>query len=324
VDPAARDQAVTAFRHQVHAAIGFTWFDHQADWQLASEGWTLQTYPPLEGDYYTEVLLPDPTDVTYVAENRPQHTVKVKRAITPRLGGVAHNLANLAAYKGGKSYGGSAWLTGFAILPKALVQLIGSEYATSEPEFTYLCEMLCSAPPYGMGMKYHQLLNDKRAGRMRLALKTGAQFECKSWERREGLKGAKVTAYYYAEAYQLPGMICYNSISQNLRQLRGFAAWTTTPDEPWVSFLHDRGHDPQEPDWHCSCGARDDCNPFTFDQKARDRDDPDKGGIMTRERFEIAHNGRLGTFVGRVYAYARGEHLFSPATHPQIFKGALA
>lgn len=327
VNVAARDRLVDTFRRRLYSAIDFVPFPHQADWQLAAHGWTLTDGAATEGDYYCAVQIPDPTDTTYTAEDRIQRTICQARAIVPRFGRglAAHHLADLAAYKGGKSYGGAAFLTGYAILPDANVHLIGMEYGICEHEFNYLVQFLCSEPPRGLNLKYRQLLNDKRGGRMRLALKPlmpggdGAIFECKSWERKEGLKGAKVDLYYYCESYQFPGMDCYNTISQNLRQRRGRAVWTTTPDEPWVQYLHDRGHNAEDPDWHCTCGADDTCNPFTFDQKARDRDDPDKGGIMTRERFEIAHNGRLGTFVGRVYSYLRGEKHLSYESHPDLW-----
>lgn len=300
--------------------MGFTWFEHQADWQLASEGWTLLTSAPQPGDNYTDIQVADPLDTTYVLEDRHQRTKIVPRVIIPRVVndyvGPAHHCANLAAYKAGKSYGGAAWLVGFGILPEGNVQLIGLEYSTSEPEFNYLLEFLCSER--GLNMKA-KIVNDLRSGRMSISLETGCLFSVKSWNQKEALKGKKVDAYYYAEAYQLPGMICYTSISQNLRQNRGYAAWTTTPDEPWVASLHDKGHG-EDADWHCNCGAKDIANPYTYDQKARDRDDPDKGGIMTRERFAIAHDGTLGTFVGRVYGYKRGDRMISPDVFPQMYR----
>lgn len=317
VDTHARDRAVDAFRRHVWTSIGFVPFAHQADWSLAAHGWSLTDREPGDGDYYTSILVADPADTTYPAEGRSQHVLTALRALAPRPGGIAHHLANLAAFKGGKSYGGAAHLAGYAILPDAVVYLVGMEYGICEHEFTYLVEMLCS--DRGMGMPYTRLLNDARGGRMTLTLKTGARFECKSWERKENLKGAKADCYYYCEAYQFPGLVCYTAIAQNLRERRGRAIWTTTPDTPWVTFLHDRGHGADD-DWHCSCGADDRCNPFTFDQAARDRDDPEKGGIMTRERFEIAHNGRIGGFIGRVYQYQRGDKLSSPSLHAGLWR----
>lgn len=322
-DVRARDLAVNAYRRQVYAALDLVLFPHQAEWQLATEGYTLLDAEPAPGDRYTLIRVPDLTDRTYTREHRSQHTLVVPRTVIPRypdehgVGEVAHHAADLAGFKAGKSWGGAAWLTGFAIVPDAHVQLIGAEYSTSEPEFTYLTDFLCAER--GMNMPYTQLVMDARNGRMRLQLQTGAIFECQSWENNKRLKGRRVDCYYWAECYMLPGMMTYNSVSQNLREKRGFSIWTTTADEPWVSAIHDRAHG-VDPDWHCTCGIDSACNPFTHDQRARDRDDPDKGGIMTRERFEIAYKGRLGAFVGRVYeSYQRGGQQFTPLTHPDIW-----
>lgn len=318
-----RNRMIAAFRRKVCEANGITLFPHQAEWQLASEGWTLVDAIPGPGDTYTHVQIPDEADVTFLAENRRQRGIVVRRTIVPRPFGPAHFLVDLAAYKAGKSYGGAVWLSGFGIVPaedSMGVQIIGLEYSTSEPEFNYLCELLLSER--GMNMKATKLLNDRRQGRMLLYLPTGAKFEVKSWERKEGLKGKKVIGYYAAEAYQLPGLEVVTTIAQNLRQLQGFYALTTTPDRPWVGTLHDLGHG-KDPDWHCTCGVDSSCNIHTFDQRARDRDDPTKGGIMTRERFAIAHQGQLGHFVGRVYDVQRGSKLFSPVTHPAMWKPNL-
>lgn len=317
---------VSEFRKQVFDRMGVVPFPHQADWMLASEGWTLTTESPQPGDYFTRVLVP----VSYVDivskdtrtfEVDGVEVCEVSRKIVPRLGigQIARFLSLLAAYKGGKSYSMGLWAAGFGILPDANVQFVGLEYGTSEPEYNYLLEALVSER--GMNMKYDTLTNDKRGGRMRLKLRTGCEYEVKSWNQKEALKGAKVDCYLYTEAYQLPGLQCFTSVSQNLRQRKGFAVFATTPDRPWVGALHDQGHG-RDADWHCVCGVSAEANPFTFDQRAKDRDDPDKGGLMTRERFEIAWRGRLGSFVGRVYNYGRGERQFSPGTHPWLFGDA--
>lgn len=314
-----RNALIAAFRREVCKVNGITLFPHQAEWQLASEGWVLVDQLPQPGQHYALVQVPDPDDDLYTEENRLQRSLVVQRLILPRPFGAAHYLVDLAGYKGGKSYGGAVWLSGFAAVPAGDsmgVQIIGSEYSTSEPEFNYLSDLLCSER--GMNMRPTKYLNDRRAGRMLLHLPTGAKFEVKSWERKEALKGKKVLAYYAAEAYQLPGLEVVTSINQNLRQLRGFYALTTTPDRPWVGALHELGHG-ADPEWHCTCGVDSRCNVYTYDQKARDRDDPGKNGIMTRERFAIAHLGQLGHFVGRVYDVQRGSRLFSPVTHPQLW-----
>lgn len=245
----------------------------------------------------------------------------VRRSVVPRSGGPAHFVADLSGYKAGKSYGGALWLAGFAAVPYE-VQLIGAEYSTSEPEFDYLSELLLSER--GMNMHATKYLNDRRQGRMLIEFDEGegATFEVKSWERKEALKGKRVLCYYFAEAYQLPGFECFTSIEQNLRELDGFACFTTTPDRPWVDVLHQLGHG-ADPDWFCTCENDAACNPFTFDQRARDRDDPEKGGIMTRERFAIAWGGKLGHFVGRVYDVRRQARELSPLTWPQIWSPAV-
>lgn len=320
LDFARRNAIVAAFRSKVRALLNITLFPHQAAWQLASEGLTLIDRRPEPGDTAFDCKIPDPDDLTFMIENRQQRAVIVPYTVVPRPFGPAHYLVNLAAYKGGKSYGGALWLSGFGVLPaedSMGVQIIGAEYTTSEPEFNYLCEIFCSER--GLNMKAVRMQNNKRQGQMLLQLPTGAKYEVKSWESKEGLKGKKVIAYYYAEAYQLPGLEVFTSLSQNLRELQGFAAFTTTPDTAWVGALHDQGHG-KDPDWHCTCGVDSRCNVYTYDQKARDRDDPDKNGIMTRERFAIAHLGLLGHFVGRVYDVQRGQRHCTPGTHPELWK----
>lgn len=325
----ARDQAIAYFRRQVATAARVVPLRHQAEWQLASEGWTLLDRLPKPGEHYQELILPasmlksgSRTVRALTINGIPSYIVQ--RAIAPRVvsgyRGPAHVIADLGAYKVGKSFWTALWTSGFAIIPDAKVHIIGAEYSTAEPEFTYLADFLLSER--GMNMRADVYHNDKRAGRMRIRLRNGMEFEVKSWERKEGLKGKKLIAYVYCEAYQLPGLEVYTTLAQNLRELRGYALASTTPDRPWVSVFHDYGHG-LDPDWHCTCAARAEENPFTFDQRARDRDDPTKNGIMTRERFAIAWEGRLGSFIGRVYDFTRGDpsRYFSPVTHPHLWKG---
>jgi len=40
---------------------------------------------------------------------------------------------------------------------------------------------------------------------------------------------------------------------------------------------------------------------------------------LTKEKFEIAHHGALGDFVGRVFKYQRGDVQFGPGSHPELF-----
>lgn len=325
---ARRTALVAAYRRRVLQANGLHWLAHQAEWVLASEGWSLLPYAPSPGDHYVDVVLPlaSTPPAALIVDRlvvREIPCALVRRAVVPRSGGAAAIIADLAAFKAGKSFAAALWASGYAVLPDANVDFIGFEYSTCEPEFNYLVDFLCSES--GMGMPYLVLHNDAAHGRMKLVLKEpsgkrGATFVCKSWERKESLKGKKRDAYVYCEAYQLPGLEVYTSLSQNLRERRGAALFPTTPDRPWVGVFHDYGHG-QDPDWHCTCCVDANQNPFTFDQKARDRDDPEHGGIMTREKFAIAWQGKLGRFIGRVYDFSRGdlERYFTPDTHPHLW-----
>lgn len=156
-----------------------------------------------------------------------------------------------------------------------------------------------------MNLKADSAINRPRDGKMHLDLTNGAQFTARSWERKDTLKGKEIDAYVYCEAYQLPGIECFTSFSQNLRARRGFAYFATTPDRPWIDQLHSLGHG-ADPEWHCTCSIGAEVNPFTFDQKAKDRD----ATLMTKEKFEIHYNGRMGKFVGQVFPYQKGDRTF--------------
>ncbi|NDF01766.1 MAG: hypothetical protein EB034_26425, partial [Verrucomicrobia bacterium] len=58
---------------------------------------------------------------------------------------------------------------------------------------------------------------------------------------------------------------------------------------------------------------------FTFDQAAKDRDDPDKGGLMTRERFAVAWGGKVNRHIGAVYDFEKEAQIFSPLNFPQLW-----
>jgi hypothetical protein len=306
-----RHARVIKYRREVYEKIGFVWFPHQADWQLATEGWTLNSRAPAPGEASTLVQLEDESIEP--------------RAITPRVGGAARVASDLAAYKSGKSYSASAWATGFAELPDANVVFIGLEQINCSNEFDYLAHFLLSEE--GMNLKYDVFRNDKREGKMWLRLANGAYFEVRSYKKRETLKGDKVDAYIYCEAYMMPGLQCYTSISQNLRERDGFAIFPTTPDSAWVNVLHEKAHGvdergrplPTDPHWHCTCDIDNSCNPYTYDQSARDRDDPDKGGLMTRERYRIAWQGKVGKHIGQVYDYDQAQLMVTPETHPNLW-----
>lgn len=297
VDNDTRDALISLFRERVCETLGVAPFKHQREVWLASDGLEFDGWGALAGP---TVRLEDGNIVHASTKVRSQ--------------GRARFLSDLGAFKIGKSYGAALWGSGFGCVPGAKVSLVGLEYNICEPEFTYICEFLLSAR--GMGLKAKSHVNRPRQGDMYLELTNGAVFECRSWERKESLKGKENDAYIYCEAYQLPGIECFTSFSQNLRARRGYAYFATTPDRPWIKQLHELGHG-ADPEWHCTCGVAADTNPYTFDARAKLRD----ASLMTKEKFEIHYNGQLGDFVGSVFNYTRGSHQFDRTTHPQLFDG---
>jgi hypothetical protein len=143
---------------------------------------------------------------------------------------------------------------------------------------------------------------------MWLDLENGCRYEAKSWERKDTLKGKEIDAYCFCEAFMLPGIECLTSNSQNLRARRGYAIFPTTPDRPWVKELHGLGHGEDE-EWHCTCSVGAEVNPFTFDARSKVRDEK----LMTREKFAIHYEGKLGDFVGRVFNFSRGQSVIPAA-----------
>ena len=295
-----RDQLITAFRYKLAEQYGVVPFPHQAAWWAASDGAVLLDVEVEEGQGMGVRVGPD--EVRY-------------RALAPREGGRARVIADLGAFKIGKSFSSALWVAAFACVPNARVQLVGLEYDICAPEFEYLLEFLCS--DRGMGIKPESVQNRPRDGRMWLEFENGARFEAKSWERKDTMKGKEIDCYLYCEAYMLPGLECYTSFSQNLRARNGYAVFATTPDRPWVNDIHNAAHSglPEFRAWHCTCSVHSSQNPFTFDKGAMERDK----SLMTREKFAIHYEGKLGDFVGRVYGYQRGERTFSPLTHPYLF-----
>ena len=57
-------------------------------------------------------------------------------------------------------------------------------------------------------------------------------------------------------------------------------------------------------------------NPYSFNQKAMDRDKH----LLTREKFSIAYLGKLGTYVGRVYNYQRGDRVMTLQNEPRFWQ----
>jgi hypothetical protein len=296
IDIATRDEVISLFRERVCEQMGVAPFLHQRQVWAASDGLELT------GDE-------DPNGLSVRLENGDC----IRAAYRPRSAGRARFLADLGAFKIGKSYGAALWASGFAAVPGAVVNLVGLEYDICEPEFTYLSEFLLSST--GMGLKADSHQNRPRDGKMYLDLPNGAKFVARSWERKDSLKGKEIDAYVYCEAYQLPGIECFTSFSQNLRARRGYAYFATTPDRPWIKLLHELGHG-GDPEWHCTCSVPADVNPYTFDATSKIRDKK----LMTTEKYLIHYEGQMGDFVGRVFNYSKGQRTFDHTTHPFLFK----
>lgn len=297
ISPDLRDAAAAAFRAAICEKMEIVPFFHQRAWWAATEGLVLLDVEDPQGAL---VRLPDSSLHRYMLAPRPE--------------GRARFVSDLGAFKVGKSFGSGLWAAGFGCLPNRRISLVGLEYDICEPEFSYLIEFLLSER--GMGMKAKHVTNRPRSGDMFLELDNGTRYEARSWERKDSLKGKEIDAYVYCEAYQLPGIECFTSFSQNLRARRGFAVFPTTPDRPWVKQLHDLGHG-ADPEFACVCSVGAESNPFTFDARAKERDK----ALMTREKYAIHYEGKLGDFVGRVFNYQRGDRQFTAGSHPELFDG---
>src|SRR5262245_25685794 len=118
-DATGRNQLVATTRHEIYRRCGVTLFPHQATWQLATEGWSLTDQPARSGLPFVNVLLPDVS-----VPDDPTRATTVPRLVTPRTGGIAHIAWDLAAYKSGKSFSAAAWMTGFAFVPGARIEII--------------------------------------------------------------------------------------------------------------------------------------------------------------------------------------------------------
>lgn len=289
---------------------------HQREWWAASDGLTLLDVPDLQGQMVlvTAEGLQRGDYVQGEVELNGIQCYRVPRMVVPRVGGNARFLADLGAFKVGKSWGAAMWASGLAIIPGRKISLIGAQYDMVSPEFDYIVEFLLSER--GMNMPYETCINNPRNGDMVLVLENGTKYEARSWERKDSLKGKEIDAYIYCEAYQLPGIECLTGFSQNLRVRRGFGVFATTPDRPWVKELHDLGHGEDE-EFHCTCSVPAEANPVSFDMKAKIRDEK----LMTREKFAIHYGGKLGDFVGRVFNYQRGSGEFTSGSFPALFEG---
>lgn len=238
---ARRHAAFAEYRRVVWDKLQLIPFPHQADWILASEGYTLVDRAPTGKEHSQLVRLPDGSVTAW--------------ACVPREGGAAHVLTDLAAFKAGKSFSLAMFAAGFAApdLPDgpASVEFVGLEYETSEMEFDYLAHFLLSEA--GMNLDYFEHRNNKKDGAMWIELQNGAYFRVRSYRssrKSDSMKGKTRDCYVFCEAFMLPGLQVYSHVSQNLRQRNGFACFATTPDRAWVTILHEKAHG-KDPHWHC-------------------------------------------------------------------------
>jgi hypothetical protein len=132
VPPVLRDRLITEFRRFLCDHINFVPFEHQADWWVTTDGYEL-----------TDSLADPESDEPSIQVCLPTGTIEQRRLV-PRTAGRAKVVAELGAYKSGKSAGAGLWGAAFAAVPNALVYLVGNEYDMCAPEFDYILEALCS------------------------------------------------------------------------------------------------------------------------------------------------------------------------------------
>ena len=132
VPPVLRDRLMTEFRRFLCEQNDFIPFEHQASWWATTDGYVLS-------DVEVEADAPGPSMLVRLPDRRC-----VTRRLDPRPHGRAKVVAELGAYKSGKSAGAGLWAAAFAAIPGATVYLVGNEYDMCAPEFDYLLEALCS------------------------------------------------------------------------------------------------------------------------------------------------------------------------------------
>ena len=305
-----RDEIAPRIRRQLWDKLGMAPFPHQAKIWAALEGYDL-TEVPGEG---MSIMLPDRT--------------LSSRVLQPRVGGPARFAADLAAFKAGKSFGGAMFVAPELCIPGVSWDLVGAEYTACEPEFGYILDALFSEKGFNLPLKKPNhpgiyavsIQNRPRAGVMVCRLSNGSQVEARSYERKEGLKGKKRDGYLGCEVYQLPGIVWFTDIKQNLQELNGKMISCTTPDSAWLEIYHELGADPELPEWFCISGVSREENPETYSEHVKETDRK----IMTREKHAIAHDGVLGQYVGSCYSYQRGQRVFTTETHPHLWKNLEA
>ncbi len=246
--------------------MGMAPFPHQAAIWAALEGYDLMEVVTEKGPGM-DVMLSD-------------RSIQ-RRLLTPRAGGPARFAADLAAFKAGKSFGGAMFVAPELLVPGVSWDLVGSEYTSCEPEFEYILEALFGEKGYNLPLKKPNwagvyaisVQNRPRAGVMVCRLSNGSQVEARSYERKEGLKGKKRDGYLGCEVYQLPGILWFTDIKQNLGPPKhGKMISCTTPDSAWLEIYHELGQDPKATKWFCISGIPREENPETYDATEKEHD----------------------------------------------------
>jgi hypothetical protein len=302
-------------------------FPHQCDLWLALDGYLLTPQVLLRWEKIEQYLesphaflwMPGFTQDVQLGDKSVE-----RRIVLPRPEGLASAAADLAAFKGGKSQQGADYVSGEMLVPGVRWDLIGWEYSTCDMEFGYIIENLFSAKglnlplkkPLHGGLYAERYSNRPENGRMLCVLSNGAAIEARSWDRADALKGKTRDGYLYCEAYQLPGFKVYTEFKQNLDVRSGKAIFATTPDSPWVDVLDKLGHDKSYPEYWCISGVGRDTNPYTYNERTMKQDQT----LMTTEKFQIAYHGQIGEYIGSVFKYRRGQRLFTPQSHPDLWK----
>lgn len=217
-------------------------------------------------------------------------------------------------------------------IPDCQLRIIGMEYRVARNEYEYLLDALLSergaslfdardkpAPP-GV-LAYTRMLNNPDKGQMLLELNNGAKVECRTWERSHALKGEEVDCYVWSEYYQFPGIEAMLEIRQNLAARHGRNIIATTPDRPHIEEIIDRAksNDPMYATWKCVTDIPRRENPlaFSYDKMIEEM------SSRTKEKWLIHWEGKTGEYVGSVYDYIRGQRVFTPQSHPYLWKDPM-
>ena len=117
-----RDRLVTEFRQFLCTQMDCVPFVHHAAWGAPTDGYEL-----------TDEVVPSDTPDAVYARQPDGECVWLRQ--TPRVHGRAKVVAELGAYKSGKSAGAGLWAASFGAVPNARVYLVGNEYDMCAPEF---------------------------------------------------------------------------------------------------------------------------------------------------------------------------------------------